>query len=111
MTVSQWFLKGRSRAVAAALGACLAVSLAACDQGKEADKAKPAAAAPPPASVVVTEVVQKTVPIYGDFVAQTDARDTVEIRARVQAFLEAQHSGRHLGQEGPAPVHARQARV
>ena len=59
--------------------------------GKEADKAKPAAAAPPPPAVVVTEVVQKTVPIYSEFVAQTDARETVEIRARVQAFLEAQH--------------------
>jgi RND family efflux transporter MFP subunit len=92
MTVLQWFLKGRSRAVAAALaGACLAVSLAACDSGKEADKAKPAAAPPPPPPVVVAEVVQKTVPIYSEFVAQTDARDTVEIRARVQAFLEAQH--------------------
>jgi membrane fusion protein (multidrug efflux system) len=31
------------------------------------------------------------VPIYSEFVAQTDARETVEIRARVQAFLEAQH--------------------
>ena len=47
--------------------------------------------APPPPAVVVAEVVQKTVPIYSEFVAQTDARDTVEIRARVQAFLEAQH--------------------
>ena len=69
----------------------LAVSLAACDGGKDADKAKQAAAAPPPPAVVVTEVVQKTVPIYSEFVAQTDARETVEIRARVQAFLEAQH--------------------
>jgi membrane fusion protein (multidrug efflux system) len=41
--------------------------------------------------VVVTEVVQKTVPIYSEFVAQTDARETVEIRARVQSFLAAQH--------------------
>jgi membrane fusion protein (multidrug efflux system) len=31
------------------------------------------------------------VPIYSEFVAQTDAKETVEIRARVQAFLEAQH--------------------
>ena len=35
--------------------------------------------------------IQKTVPIYSEFVAQTDAKETVEIRARVQAFLEAQH--------------------
>ena len=41
--------------------------------------------------MVVAEVVQKTVPIYSEYVAQTDARETVEIRARVQAFLEAQH--------------------
>ena len=41
--------------------------------------------------MVVAEVIQKTVPIYSEFVAQTDAKETVEIRARVQAFLEAQH--------------------
>jgi membrane fusion protein (multidrug efflux system) len=85
--------KGRSltRAVTAFGLAGLVISLAACDRGKEADKAKKAAAAPPPPAVVVAEAVQKTVPIYGEFVAQTDARETVEIRARVQAFLEAQH--------------------
>jgi len=93
MAVLQWFLKGRSRVkVAAALGIVgLAVSLSACDRGKEGDKAKQAAAAPPPPTVVVAEIVQKTVPIYAEYVAQTDARETVEIRARVQAFLEAQH--------------------
>jgi membrane fusion protein (multidrug efflux system) len=91
MGVLQWFLNGRSRAVAPMLaGVCLAVSLAACDSSKHADKAKQAAAPPPP-PVVVAEVVQQTVPIYREYVAQTDARDTVEIRARVQAFLEAQH--------------------
>ncbi len=89
----QRLLKGRSRAtMVTTLGVvALAVALSACDGGKEGDKAKQAAAAPPPPAVVVTEVVQKTVPIYGEFVAQTDAKETVEIRARVQAFLEAQH--------------------
>ena len=78
---------------ATALGiAWIAAMLGACDRSGDADKAKQAAAAaPPPPAVVVTDVVQKTVPIYGEFVAQTDARETVEIRARVQAFLEAQH--------------------
>ena len=92
MVDSPWFPTGRSRLKGGVvLGVVsLAVSLAACDSGKEADKAKQAAAAPAPA-VVVTEVVQKTVPIYSEYVAQTDARETVEIRARVQAFLEAQH--------------------
>ncbi len=93
MTALPELLKGRPRArlVAGLAALSVAVLLAACDKGQEADKAKqPAAAAPPPA-VVVAEVVQRTVPIYSEFVAQTDARDTVEIRARVQAFLDAQH--------------------
>jgi membrane fusion protein, multidrug efflux system len=90
MTVIEWFPNGRSRAGVAAVAACLAVLLAACGE-KQADKAKPAAVAPPPPAVLVAEAVRKTVPIYGEFVGQTDARETVEIRARVQAFLEAQH--------------------
>jgi membrane fusion protein, multidrug efflux system len=92
MALSQWFPNGRSRAkVVTAIGVVwLAVSLTACDRGKEAEK-KQAAPAPPPPDVVVAEVIQKTVPIYSEFVAQTDAKETVEIRARVQAFLEAQH--------------------
>jgi membrane fusion protein (multidrug efflux system) len=81
---------GRSRArlwVGLAALSALAL-LSACGKGQEQ---KAPAAPPPPPPVVVAEVVQKTVPIYGEFVAQTDARETVEIRARVQAFLEAQH--------------------
>ncbi len=93
MAVLQWSRKNRSRARAVtALGVVsLVVSLAACDQSKEADKAKQASAAPPPPSVVVAEVVQKTVPIYSEYVAQIEAKETVEIRARVQAYLAAQH--------------------
>jgi membrane fusion protein (multidrug efflux system) len=92
MAVSQGFPNGRSLAkVVTAFGVVwLAISLSACDRGKEAEK-KQAAPAPPPPAVVVAEVIQKTVPIYSEFVAQTDAKETVEIRARVQAFLEAQH--------------------
>ena len=92
MAVFRWFLNGRSQAkVVTALGVVwLAVSLTACDRGKEAEK-KQAAPAPPPPDVVVAEVIQKTVPIYSEFVAQTEAKETVEIRARVSAFLEAQH--------------------
>ena len=93
MAMLHRFLNDRARVksvtVLGVLG--LAVSLAACDRGKESDKAKQAAAAPPPPAVMVAEVVQRTVPIYGEFVAQTDAKETVEIRARVQAFLDAQH--------------------
>src|SRR5574341_577652 len=88
MVVSKWILNGRLRAkVVAGLGVVwLAVSLIGCERSKEAEKAKQAPAAPPPA-VLVTEVLQKTVPIYAEFVAQTDARFTVEVRARVQGIL------------------------
>jgi len=94
MVVLQCFPSARSRLrLVAALGVVgLAVSLAGCDRAKEDDKAMQAAVPPPPPAVVVAEVVQKTVPIYGEFVAQTDARETVETRARVQAFLAAQRS-------------------
>ena len=81
--------------LARAMTACaivgIATLLAACGGDKSSDKAKQAAATAPPPTVVVTDVVQKTVPIYGEFVAQIDAKETVEIRARVQAFLDAQH--------------------
>src|SRR5215471_17976332 len=43
---------------------------------------------PQPPSVIVTEVIQKTVPIYNEFVARTEAFQTVELRARVEGFLE-----------------------
>ena len=93
MDVLQWFRKERSRTRAmTALGAVsLVVSLAACDQNKEADQSKQTAAPPSPPSVIVADVIQKTVPIYSEYVAQIEAKDTVEIRARVQAYLAAQH--------------------
>jgi membrane fusion protein (multidrug efflux system) len=77
--------------VTAVLVAGIVGSLTACDGGKGGEKGKQAAAAAPVPTVVVMDVVQKTVPIYAEYVGQTDARETVEIRARVQAFLEAQH--------------------
>lgn len=70
--------------VATRLGAAgLASVLGACSGGEQPP--------PPPPTVVVTEAVRQDVPIYGEFVAKIDARETVEIRARVQAFLDAQH--------------------
>ena len=93
MAVLRWSRKNRSwvRAVTALGAVSLVVSLAACDQSKEVDKAKQASATPPPPAVVVAEVIQKTVPIYSEYVAQIEAKETVEIRARVQAYLAAQH--------------------
>jgi membrane fusion protein (multidrug efflux system) len=49
---------------------------------------KAAAAQPPPPTVVVTTVTQKTVPIYSEYVGQTRADNTVELRARVEGILQ-----------------------
>ena len=64
-----------------------------CSQAVETTKSKlkrRAVADAPAVSVVVTPVVQKTVPLFTELTARTDATDTVEIRARVKAFLQTQ---------------------
>jgi RND family efflux transporter MFP subunit len=66
-----------------ALGVLLLL-MVACGSKESAEAPK---GVPPPA-VVVAPVLQKTVPIYGEYVARTEARQTVEIRARVEGFLE-----------------------
>src|SRR5436190_21537520 len=58
--------------------------LAAC--GSDA-KNLPAAAPPPPV-VSVIEVQAEDVPIYNEYAAQTYARDTVEVRGRVDGYIE-----------------------
>jgi membrane fusion protein (multidrug efflux system) len=73
-----------SVSVAAALTAFTVMLNAGC--GKKANKSE-AAAAPPPA-VVVSQVEQRTVPIYSEYVGQTRAYETVELRARVEGLLE-----------------------
>jgi membrane fusion protein, multidrug efflux system len=49
---------------------------------------KPAAVAPPPPEVYVATVVQKDVPVYLDLVGQTQGFQDVDIRARVEGFLD-----------------------
>ncbi len=44
-----------------------------------------------PVPVVVAPVVQKTVPLYTELTARTDATNSVDIRARVKAFLKTQN--------------------
>lgn len=58
---------------------------AACD--KQSAEAPP----PPPLEVSVTDVVSKDVPISAEWVGETRGRADVEIRARVQGFLEEVH--------------------
>jgi len=48
----------------------------------------PAPPPPPPPAVVVSPVPAATVPLYREYVARTEARETVAIRSRVDGFLE-----------------------
>jgi membrane fusion protein (multidrug efflux system) len=67
-----------------------AVLLTNCgESGTEASKSGAQAATAVP--VVVAPVQQKTVPVYSELTARTDASDSIEVRARVKAFLQAQH--------------------
>ena len=69
---------GRTMLVALVMAAGLS---AACE--------KPAPAAPPPPpEVYVADVVQKDVPVYLDLVGQTQGFQDVDIRARVEGFLD-----------------------
>src|SRR3954449_9998951 len=61
--------------------------LPGCGGGKTEAKGPSAQSAQPAVSVVVAPVVQKTVPIFSELTARTDASDSVDIRARVKAFL------------------------
>ena len=56
---------------------------AAC--GKKVEQA-----APPPPDVLVTEVVQKDVPIYSEWIGTTEGKINAQIRARVQGYLQLQ---------------------
>ena len=66
---------------AAALTLALTLLLAACDQ-----PASQAKSAPVP-SVVVSEAVSRTVPVSREFVGNTEAVKSVEVRANVEGYL------------------------
>ncbi len=70
-------------ALLASLPAPLLGSLVACSGGNGAKA--PAAI---PTSVVVTRLQPHTVPIYGEFVGETEAAATVQIHAKVTGFLQ-----------------------
>ncbi len=81
-------LPAQSLTTALCLG-CTVILLASCGSEKENAKASTAAEGPA-VSVVVAPVVQKTVPLLTELTARTDATETVDVRARVKAFLQAQ---------------------
>jgi membrane fusion protein (multidrug efflux system) len=64
-----------------------AVLLTACGNGEEPQKAAAPEKAPAAVPVGVMAPVPRDVPVYGEFVGRTDAKETVEIRARVEGFL------------------------
>lgn len=43
---------------------------------------------PPGPTVIVEPVLQKTIPVYSEYVGRTEASKSIEIRARVDGFLE-----------------------
>lgn len=67
--------------------AILVVFTPACANKAGAKQQKSAAAFPPPV-VIVAPAVQKSVPIFRQYVGQTAAVNTVEIRSQVEGFLE-----------------------
>jgi len=69
--------------------AVTAIFLTSCKSEKAESKGA-ADRGGPAVSVVVSRVVQKTVPLFTELTARTDATDSVDIRARVKAFLRSQ---------------------
>jgi membrane fusion protein (multidrug efflux system) len=72
-----------ARALSAGLLAILA-ALPGCKDGADAAKA------PPPIEVGVVKVAREPVTVYDEYVAQTQAADTIELRAQVTGLLERQ---------------------
>src|SRR4051812_38667216 len=67
--------------------ACVAALVVLASCGREPDRVKASGKEGPAFSVVVAPVIQKTVPIFTELTARIDATDSVDIRARVKAFL------------------------
>ena len=68
--------------------AAILICTTGCSQKKDATSSQTAGSQSLTPSVVVAEVSQKTVEIYSEFVGQTAASQTVEVRARAQGMLE-----------------------
>ena len=68
------------RRILLAAGAVTAVLSLACE--------KPAPPPPPPPEVYTSAVIQRDVPVYLELVGQTEGYQDVDIRARVEGFLE-----------------------
>ena len=67
-----------------------ALALATGLLGVACGRAPEAGPPPAPPAVTVVAAAQRTVPVYGQYVGQTEAVKTVEVRARVEGFIERQ---------------------
>ena len=67
---------------------CRWLLLAACTAWVGCKKADTTATALPPAKVDVAEVLVRNVPLFDEFIGQTEAAATVEVRARVEGIIE-----------------------
>ena len=89
--------------VVACLGAAVLL-LASCGGSHSVKAAGPAEA--PTVSVVVAPVVQKTVSLFTELTARTDATDTVEIAEGEIIFADPELHGRHDGESRAGAVHS-----
>ncbi|HXH83160.1 MAG TPA: efflux RND transporter periplasmic adaptor subunit [Candidatus Tectomicrobia bacterium] len=74
----------RSLIVARVVVGIVLLALTACSRSPEVS------ATPKPPGVAVVAAASRTVPVHRDYVGQTEAVTTVEVRARVEGFLERQ---------------------
>jgi membrane fusion protein (multidrug efflux system) len=65
---------------------CLALAIAGCQSAAQNTQNK--TGGPPPSPVLVTGVAASDVPIFVEFPAQTYARNTVDVRGRVEGYIE-----------------------
>lgn len=70
------------------LYAVIALSCVLALAGCKASGQKAAGGGAPPPAVMVAEVQPASLPIFADFPAQTYARDMVEVRGRVEGYIE-----------------------
>src|SRR5215813_4017363 len=61
----------------------LSLIFSGCGSGSKTN-----AAAPPPPIVEITEIHPQDVPIFSEYAAETYARDQVEVRGRVDGYIE-----------------------
>ena len=71
----------------ALIGGGIALAIVGCQSVAQNTQNKNAGAPPPP-PVLVTEVTAADVPIYTEYPAQTYARNTVDVRGRVEGYIE-----------------------